>query len=85
MTTRMELGDDIVRWLESEARARGVGLEIYAKSLLEEAIASRATAQGVLSIKELHAMQNALAEGSDKLPQLPTSAFARESFYENRP
>ena len=73
-----------MRWLENEARARGVALESYAKSLLEEAIASRATVQGVLSVEELHAMLNGLAEGSDKLPKLPTSAFARESYYENR-
>lgn len=25
-----------------------------------------------------------IAEGSDKLPKVPTSAFTRESFYEER-
>ena len=39
---------------------------------------------GGLSVGELHAMLDAIAEGSEKLPKVPTSAFTRESFYEDR-
>ena len=70
--------------LAAEAQAHGITLEVYAERLLREAIAPRAEPQGQLSVAELRAMLNAIAEGSEKLPKVPTSAFTRESFYEDR-
>ena len=84
MTIRIELSPEILERLAAEAQARGMAVEKYAESLLREAIASRTEPQGELSVEELHAMLNAMAEGSDKLPKVPTSAFTRESFYEGR-
>jgi hypothetical protein len=40
---------------------------------------------GRLSIEQLYAMLGAIAEVSSKLPNLPTSAFTRESLYDDRP
>jgi hypothetical protein len=84
MTIQLELNPEFVERLSAEAKARGIGLEEYAESILREAIAARSGPQGAMSVAELHAMLNAIAEGSDRLPQVSTSAFTRESFYEER-
>jgi hypothetical protein len=84
MTIQLELNPEFVERLTAEAKARGVGLEEYAASLLREAMTHDSEPSGTLSIGELHAMLQAIAEGSDKLPKMPTSAFTRESFYEER-
>jgi hypothetical protein len=84
MTIQIELNPEIMERLAAEAEAQGIALEEYAERLLREAIATRAEPQGQLSVEELHAMLNAIAEGSEKLPKVPTSAFTRESFYEDR-
>ncbi|MGB8769659.1 MAG: hypothetical protein WCC92_08590 [Candidatus Korobacteraceae bacterium] len=67
-----------------EAEAEGSALEEYAERLLREAIATDAEPQGRLSVAELHAMLDGIAEGSEKLPKVPTAAFTRERFYEGR-
>jgi hypothetical protein len=84
MTIQIELNPEIMERLAAEAAAHGIALEEYAERLLREAIATRAEPQGQISVAELHAMLNAIAEGSEKLPKVPTSAFTRESFYEDR-
>jgi hypothetical protein len=84
MTIQIELNPEIMERLAAEAEARGIALEEYAESLLREAIATCSEPRGQLSVEELHAMLNAIAEGSEKLPKVPTAAFARVSFYEDR-
>lgn len=84
MTIQIELNPEMMERLAAEAAAHGIALEEYAERLLREAIATHAQPQGQLSVAELHAMLNAIAEGSEKLPKVPTSAFTRESFYEDR-
>ena len=84
MTIQIELNPEIMERLAAEAAAHGIALEEYAERLLREAIATRSEPQGQLSVAELRAMLNAIAEGSEKLPKVPTSAFTRESFYEDR-
>lgn len=84
MTIQIELTPEIMERLAAEAAAHGIPLEEYAERLLREAIATHAQPQGQLSVAELHAMLNAMAEGSENLPKVPTSAFTRESFYEDR-
>jgi len=51
---------------------------------LHEALASHSAAQGTLSVEEFRRMLEALAVGSEKLPQLATESFTRQSFYEDR-
>ena len=84
MTIQLELNPEFVERLSTEAKARGVRLEEYAEALLREAIADRAEPDGSLSVGELTAMLDAIARGSDQLPSVPTSAFTRANYYEER-
>ncbi len=80
MTIHIELTPEIEAQLVACAQARGLALEKYAASLLRDAITNHLHPEGKLSVEELHAMLNEIAQGSDKLPRLPTTAFKRESF-----
>jgi hypothetical protein len=84
MTIHVELNAEMEARLVAEARAHGTPLEKVAERLLEEALASRSIPQGNLTVEEFHMMLVALAEGSEKLPNLPTESFTRQSFYEDR-
>ena len=83
MTIRVDLNPDTEARLEAEARAQGLSLERVAERLLEEAVARRSLAGGQISVEGFHRMLDAMAEGSERLPQLPTESFSRESFYED--
>jgi hypothetical protein len=84
MTIQIEISPEVEARLTAEAQAHGVPPEKYAGSLLQEALASPARGTGKLTVEEFHAMLAALAEGSEKLPNLPAETFTRESFYEDR-
>lgn len=84
MTIQIELSPETEARLAAGALARGVAVEQYAGSLLQEALATPVRVSGKLTVEEFHAMLSALAEGSEKLPNLPTESFTRESFYEDR-
>jgi len=85
MTIHIELNPEVEAQLVAGAQARGLALEQYAENLLRDAIISHSEANGKLSVAELHTMLDAIAEGSDNLPKLPTAAFSRESFYKDEP
>jgi len=55
-----------------------------AERLLKEALTASSLPDGVLSVDEFHHLLEGMAEGSEKLPNLPTESFSRESFYEDR-
>ena len=82
MTIHLELKPEIGARLVAEARAQGLTPERAAERLLEEAVASRPVAQNDLTVEEFHRMLEALAADSEKLPNLETATFTRESFYE---
>lgn len=84
MTIQVELSPETEARLSAAAKARGVAIERYAERLLHDAVTSTATGTGKLTVEEFHKMLQEIAEGAEKLPQLPTSAFSRESFYEDR-
>lgn len=84
MTIRVELNPETEARLKEEARAKGLPVETVAEQLLKEALTGPAMSQDRLSVEEFHRMLDAMAEGSDKLPDLPTESFSRESFYEDR-
>jgi hypothetical protein len=84
MTIQVELTPETEARLTAAARARGVAPEKYAGSLLHDVLAPSANGTGRLTIAEFHNMLDALAQGSEQLPNIPTEAFTRESFYENR-
>jgi hypothetical protein len=84
MTIRVELNPETEARLVAEARAQGVPIEAVAERLLKEVLAERSVSPGHLSPEEFHRMLDAIAEGSEKLPVLPTESFSRENFYEDR-
>jgi hypothetical protein len=84
MTIHVELNPEIAAQLAAEASAQGLPLEKVAERLLQEALASRPSLQGTLSVEKFHAMLKSLASDSEALPHLQTETFTRESFYEGR-
>lgn len=84
MTIQVELGPEAEAELVSGAAVRGVSVEEYAQELLRNALRPPSPRRGHLSREEAREMIRAIGEGSEKLPMLPTSAFSRESFYEDR-
>jgi len=84
MTIRVELDQETEARLIAQARYQGVPLEKLAERLLAEALTESAPPTGSLSVEEFHRVLEGLAEGSEKLPNLPTESFTRESFYEDR-
>ena len=84
MTIRVELTPETEARLIAEARAKGLPLETVAEQLLREALIGGSFSQGQMSVEEFHQMLDAMAEGSEGLPDLPTESFSRESFYEDR-
>lgn len=84
MTIRVDLSPETEARLVAEARAQGLPLEKVAERLLKEALTERPPSRGQMSVQEFHRMLDAMAEGSEKLPDLPTEGFSRGSFYEDR-
>jgi hypothetical protein len=80
----IELRPEIEAKLSAEAQARGVEIETYVESLLEQAInAAGASVPRRRTREEMRAFYDALAAHSEKIPQLPDDAFTRESFYQD--
>lgn len=84
MTIEVEISPELEASLVAEAALHGMELKSYAGKLLQERQSSSAAAGGKLTREDLHAMLKEVGEGSENLPKLPTSAFTRESFYEDR-
>jgi hypothetical protein len=83
MTIRIELDPETEARLIKEARTRGLPLEKMAERLLYEALGAHSPTRSNLTLDGFHAMLNALAQGSERLPNLPTESFTRESFYQD--
>ena len=84
MTIHVELDAELGARLAAQARAQGVPLERAAERILEEAMASRFTPSSDLTVSDFHVLLASMAEGSERLPSLPTESFTRESYYEDR-
>lgn len=81
MTVRLELKPDVEANLTAQARARGVPLDAYLQGVIED-LARIETARPA-NLQELRATLDALAEMGRGLPRLPSSAFDRESIYQD--
>ena len=79
MTVRLELKPDVEANLAAQARARGVALDTYLQSVIEDL--ARTQAVHPAKAQEVEAALDALAEMGRGLPHLPSSAFSRESIY----
>jgi hypothetical protein len=84
MTLRVELNPEIEAWLAAGARTRGLSVEEYVELVLRDAAAVQREPSGQLSVEEVRIMLKAMAEGAERLAAVPTSAFTRESFYQDR-
>lgn len=84
MTIQVELAPEAEARLAATAQAHGVALEQYVETLLHEVLASSPAGSEKLSVDELDSILREMAEGSERLPRVPTPAFTRESFYEGR-
>ncbi len=84
MTIRIDLSPETEARLVAEARALGLPLETVAERLLKNALTDRSPSRLQVSVDEFHRMLAAIAEGSERLPDMPTESFSRESFYEDR-
>ena len=85
MTLQLELKPETEARLAAEAAQRGMAREAYASKLLDSMLMSPRTGTERLTVEEFHKMLAEISSGTENLPSLPTSAFSRESFYEDRP
>ena len=81
MTVRLDLRADVEANLAAQARARGVPLDAYLQGVIEDL--ARADAARPASPEDIEAALDALAEMGRGLPHLPSSAFSRESIYQD--
>lgn len=79
MTVRLELNPDVEERLAAQARARGVPLDTYLQSVIEDL--ARTNAASPAELEELRATLDVLAEMGRDLPTLPSSDFSRDTIY----
>jgi hypothetical protein len=84
MTIQIELNSEMESRLAGEASLRGISPEQYASEILMRSLLLAEATKTPLTVDELHKMLQELGEGWEGRPSLPTSAFTRESFYEDR-
>jgi hypothetical protein len=83
MVLQLELDPATEARLHAEAEVRGLAVEKYAVSLLRDSAPEHPAGTGILTIQSFHQMLDEMAEGSENLPRLPTSAFSSEPLYED--
>ena len=81
MTVKLELNPEVEAALADRARARGVPLDAYLQGVIEDLVHARATTTP--SSERSRAALDRLAEMGKNLPHLPSSAFTRESIYQD--
>lgn len=82
MTVRLELKPDVEANLTAQARSRGIPLDAYLQSLIEDM--ARQKAAPSTNLQRFRATLDALAEMGRNLPSLPLDALSRESIYQDR-
>jgi hypothetical protein len=81
MTVRLELKPEIEASLSAQAKAKGISLDAYLQTAIENL--AQASPDPAPDIEELRAALDRLAEMGKNLPHVPSSAFARESIYQD--
>jgi len=79
MTVSLELKPEVEASLNDQAKAKGVPLHAYLQHLIEDF--ARVPAVRKPDAEEFRAALDRLAEMGKGLPQVPSSAFSRESIY----
>jgi len=81
MTVRLELKPEVEAALADQAKAKGVPLNAYLQNVLEDL--AHAHAAPKQNVERISAALDRLAEMGKGLPHLPSSAFIRESIYQD--
>jgi hypothetical protein len=81
VTIRLELKPEVEASLAARAQARGVPLDTYLQSVVEQ-VAREAGAPSA-SLDQFRATLDALAEMGKNLPSPPSAAFSRECIYQD--
>jgi hypothetical protein len=82
VTVRLELKPDVEAKLIAQAQIKGVPLDAYLQRVIEDLAST--TPANPASILEIEKTLDTLAEMGKDLPHLPSSAFNRESIYQDR-
>jgi len=80
MTVGLELRPEVEAVLADQAKAKGVTLDAYLQDLIEDFVHAHVRAK---RNEELDLALDRLAEMGKNLPHLPSSAFTRESIYQD--
>ena len=70
--------------LAAQAEARGLSVEAYVQRLVDGAGRKSLAPHPARNREQIETFFEAVVEGSQKLPPLPTESFTRESFYQDR-
>ena len=81
MTLRLEIKPEIEAFLNAQAAAKGIPLDAYLQDAIEDL--ARAPAAPAANLEEFRAALDTLAEMGKSLPHVPSSAFSRESIYQD--
>ena len=81
MTVRLEIKPEIEASLNAQAAAKGIPLDAYLQDVIEDI--ARAKAAPAANLEEFRAALDTLAEMGKSLPHVPSSAFSRESIYQD--
>ena len=79
MTVRLELKPEVEAALADQAKVKGIPLEAYLQDVVEDL--AHAHAAPKQNVERFRAALDRLAEMGKNLPNLPSSAFTRESIY----
>ncbi len=83
MTFLLELDPETQALYVAEAARRGVDTAEVVREVVRKHRPEAPTGPSPMTVEEFHKMLDELAVGAEKLPNLPTSAFSRESIYED--
>jgi hypothetical protein len=81
MTVRLEIKPEIEASLNAQAAAKGLPLDAYLQDVIEDL--ARAPAAPAANLEEFRSALDILAEMGKSLPHMPSSAFSRESIYQD--
>jgi len=82
VTITLQLTPEVEASLQARAAEQGMTLRDYVQSVIEQLAAAERRPR--VSLDELEAMLDEMAEDSGELPVLPARAYTRESIYEGR-
>ncbi len=81
MTVKVELKPEVAASLHAQAAARGISVEEYVRQVIEDQAGVQPARKA--TPEEIEAMLDELAEMGKDLPHLPSSAFTRDSIYQD--